>query len=233
MGAQETLLLVGRYLAPASRCRGSRWTRNFGLQYHILPATDLRRRVPFARAGGRLASRSRSSLDARSAWNPGDGYPAKFAERSPNRAMCGRSRSPAFRCRSGGRRTDETALDSARQYGSDVRKPLRQRSPRAAVEEFVGRLAPYGCHAFRDGSPENALPTSGCCLSPMTSKSLMLPMPPPRPTEAAPTEGVPRTSIRSPGRAWMPSVKQVFENLWARRRPGGRSGPVGDVGSSG
>ena len=137
MGAQETLLLVGRYphlLAGAVAVDGP---ADFGLQYHNF--SRLKCDTECLSRGWGPVGLAKQKLARREIGGTPETAPAKFAERSP----LSYARQIAESCvpvQIWWSRTDETVLDSARQSGRMFRA-LQKLNPRAAVEEFVGDWA--------------------------------------------------------------------------------------------
>ena len=134
MGAQETLLLVGRHphlLAGAVAVDGP---ADFGLQYHNFPRLTCDAEC-LSRGWGPIGL-AKQKLARREIGGTPETVPVKFAQRSPISYV----RQIAESCvpvQIWWSRTDETVLDSARQSGR-MFQALQQRNPRAAVEEFVG-----------------------------------------------------------------------------------------------
>jgi pimeloyl-ACP methyl ester carboxylesterase len=137
MGAQETLLLVGRYprlLAGAVAVDGP---ADFGLQYHNFPRLTCDAEC-LSRGWGPIGL-AKQKLARREIGGTPETVPAKYAERSP----LSYARQIAESCvpvQIWWSRTDETVLDSARQSGR-MFQALRRLNPRAAVDEFVGDWA--------------------------------------------------------------------------------------------
>ena len=137
MGAQEALLLVGRYprlLAGAVAVDGP---ADFGLQYHNFPRLKCDTQC-LSRGWGPIGL-AKQKLAQREIGGTPETAPAKFAERSP----LSYARQIAESCvpvQIWWSRTDETVLDSARQSGR-MFEALRRLNPRAEVDEFVGDWA--------------------------------------------------------------------------------------------
>jgi dipeptidyl aminopeptidase/acylaminoacyl peptidase len=134
MGAQETLLLVGRYpklLAGAVAVDGP---ADFALQYRNFPRLkdnpeSRRQWGPIGLGKQRLARQEIGGTPAQ--------VPAKYAERSPISYVrtIAASGVPVQIWWS---RTDETVLDPAQQSGRLFRA-LKRANPTAPIDEFVGR----------------------------------------------------------------------------------------------
>jgi pimeloyl-ACP methyl ester carboxylesterase len=134
MGAQETLLLAGRYprlLAGAVAVDGP---ADFALQYRNFPRLKCDARC-LSRGWGKIGP-AKQRLARREIGGTPESAPAKFAERSP----LSYARTIAESCvpvQIWWSRTDETVLDPARQSGRMFRT-LRRMNPHAPVDEFVG-----------------------------------------------------------------------------------------------
>ena len=107
---------------------------DFGLQYHNFPRLTCDAEC-LSRGWGPIGL-AKQKLARREIGGTPESVPAKFAQRSPISYV----RQIAESCvpvQIWWSRTDETVLDSARQSGR-MFEALRQRDPRAVVEEFVG-----------------------------------------------------------------------------------------------
>lgn len=137
MGAQETLLLVGRYprlLAGAVAVDGP---ADFGLQYRNFPRLKCDAEC-LSRGWGPIGL-AKQKLARREIGGTPETTPAKYAERSPLSYV----RQIADSCvpvQIWWSRTDETVLDPSRQSGRLFRA-LQQLNPHAAVDEYVGSWA--------------------------------------------------------------------------------------------
>jgi dipeptidyl aminopeptidase/acylaminoacyl peptidase len=137
MGAQETLLLVGRHphlLAGAVAVDGP---ADFGLQYHNFARLKCDAKC-LSRGWGQVGL-AKQKLARREIGGTPETAPAAFAERSP----LNYARQIAESCvplQIWWSRTDEIVLDSPRQSGRMFRA-LQRLNPHATVEEFVGDWA--------------------------------------------------------------------------------------------
>jgi poly(3-hydroxybutyrate) depolymerase len=133
MGAQETLLLVGRYpelLAGAVAVDGP---ADFALQYRNFPRL---KDNPETRAKWGPIGLGKQRLARREIGGTPTQVPAKYAERSPISYVktIATSGVPVQIWWS---RTDETVLDPAQQSGR-MFQALKEANPRAPIDEFVG-----------------------------------------------------------------------------------------------
>lgn len=134
MGAQETLLLAGRYphlLAGAVAVDGP---ADFALQYHNFPRLKCDKAC-LARGWGNIG-RAKQRLARKEVGGMPTTTPAKFAARSPisYARVIAQSCVPVQIWWS---RTDQIVLDPERQSGR-MFKTLRRMNPRAPIDEFVG-----------------------------------------------------------------------------------------------
>ena len=134
MGAQETLLLAGRYprlLAGAVAVDGP---ADFALQYRNFPRLTCDEAC-LARGWGHIG-RAKQRLARKEIGGTPATTPAKFAERSPITY----ARTIAASCvpvQIWWSRTDKIVLDSARQSGR-MFQTLRRMNPNAPIDEYVG-----------------------------------------------------------------------------------------------
>jgi len=134
MGAQETLLLAGRYprlLAGAVAVDGP---ADFALQYRNFPRLTCDKAC-LARGWGQIGL-AKQKLARKEVGGTPSTVPANFAERSPITY----ARTIAESCvpvQIWWSRTDKIVLDSAQQSGR-MFKTLRHMNPRAPIDEYVG-----------------------------------------------------------------------------------------------
>jgi pimeloyl-ACP methyl ester carboxylesterase len=134
MGAQETLLLVGRHphlLAGAVAVDGP---ADFALQYRNFPRLKCDRAC-LARGWGQIGLAKQRLARKEIGGTPATA-PAKFAARSPITYVQSIARS-CVPVQIWWSRTDKIVLDSAKQSGRMARE-LRAANPRAPIDEYVG-----------------------------------------------------------------------------------------------
>jgi dipeptidyl aminopeptidase/acylaminoacyl peptidase len=136
MGAQETLLLVGRYphlLAGAVAVDGP---ADFALQYWNFPRL---KDTPESRAKWGPIGLGKQRLARREIGGTPAQVPARYAERSPISYVRTIAAS-SVPIQIWWSRTDQTVLDPAKQSGR-MFKALKRSNPQAPIDEFVGNWA--------------------------------------------------------------------------------------------